>query len=128
MPRGAYTTPLRPKRKVFKNRSGTEHVKTQSYSYHIFSFFVNFQLSNFILQNHSKVKAPIAGQSHEFFLKLEIYESLIAILVYRIQTSKHRFLKSEKFVELEIKTSPRKKNFSTEAQGWSKCSKICSIN
>ena len=42
----------------------------------------------------SKVKAPIArqypiaGQSHEFFSKLEIYESLIAILVYRIQTSK----------------------------------------
>ena len=41
-----------------------------------------------------KVKAPIAGrypiagQSHEFFSKLEIYESLIAILVYRIQTSK----------------------------------------
>ena len=38
-----------------------------------------------------KVKAPIArqypiaGQRHE---KLEIYESLIAILVYRIQTSK----------------------------------------
>ena len=41
-----------------------------------------------------KVKAtiaeqyPIAGQSHEFFSKLEIYESLNAILVYRIQTSK----------------------------------------
>ena len=31
---------------------------------------------------------PIDGQSHEFFSKLEIYESLIAILVYRIQTSK----------------------------------------
>ena len=42
----------------------------------------------------SKVKAPIAGQysiagqSHAFFSKLEIYKSLIAILVYRIQTSK----------------------------------------
>ena len=42
--------------------------------------------------NRNKVKAPIAGQypiagqSHEFFSKLEIYESLIAILVYRIQT------------------------------------------
>ena len=35
-----------------------------------------------------KVKAPIAGQSHEFFSKLEIYETLIAIFVYRIQTSK----------------------------------------
>ena len=35
-----------------------------------------------------KVKAPIAGQSHEFFSKLEIYGLLIAILVYRIQTSK----------------------------------------
>ena len=35
-----------------------------------------------------KVKAPIAGQSYEFFSKLEIYESIIAILVYRIQTSK----------------------------------------
>ena len=35
-----------------------------------------------------KVKPPIAGQSHGFFSKLEIYESLIAILVYRIQTSK----------------------------------------
>ena len=41
-----------------------------------------------------KVKATIAGQypiarqSHEFFSKLEIYESLIAILVYRIQASK----------------------------------------
>ena len=44
-------------------------------------------------QNAFKVKAPIAGQypiagqSQEFFSKLEIYESLIAILVYRIQTS-----------------------------------------
>ena len=40
-----------------------------------------------------KVKAPTAGQypiarqSHEFSSKLKIYESLIAILVYRIQTS-----------------------------------------
>ena len=45
-------------------------------------------------QRANKVKAPIAGrypiagQSHEFFSKLEIYESLIAIMVYRIQTSK----------------------------------------
>ena len=58
-----------------------------------------------------KVKASIAGQSHEFFPKLDIYESLIAILVYHIQTSKRTLLKSEKFVELEIKTSPRKKKF-----------------
>ena len=76
----------------------------------------------------SMVKAPIAGQSYSFFSKLEIYESLIAILVYRIQTSKRTLSKSAKFVELEIKTSPRKQNFSTEAQGWTKCSKICSIN
>ena len=52
--------------------------------------YVQFGVSVF---SQSKVKAPIAGQypiagqSHAFFSKLEIYESLITILVYCIQTS-----------------------------------------
>ena len=54
----------------------------------------NLNIFQVIMKSYPKVKAPIAGQypiagqSHGFFSKLEIYESLIAILVYRIQTSK----------------------------------------
>ena len=51
-------------------------------------YFISNFAHNFQIKITCKVKAPIAGQSREFFSKLEIYESLIAILVYRIQTSK----------------------------------------
>ena len=75
-----------------------------------------------------KVKAIVCGQSHEFFF-LKIRDLRITYRYFGVPYTNFEtyILKSERFVELEIKASPTK-NFSTEAQGWSKCSEICSIN
>ena len=58
------------------------------YVQHLENYFISKKLIQYKVKAPIAGQYPIAGQSHAFFSKLEIYESLIAVLVYRIQFSK----------------------------------------